>query len=267
MRSSASFKDQDASRFARGISADLREIDNPDPLATARMNYLDRILAAVDAVKRAFPDPRGVQVAELGSAQANMSLLLAEAGYSVLAVDLDQGFLDYAKAKHERGDLAFERCDLQGLQGRRFDAVILAEVIEHCAYPEDVSAKAMALVKPGGLLVVTTPNGSRLKQDLPTFSRFASREARKELEARQFGPDGEDHLFLFTLEEMDAVLPAGKRLSLGYCGGSLMINSKSRHLLRLLPRSWAPKAVRLAAAVPGLRRLASHNLIAVIQAP
>jgi 2-polyprenyl-3-methyl-5-hydroxy-6-metoxy-1,4-benzoquinol methylase len=41
-----------------------------------------------------------------------------------------------------------------------FDAVLITEVIEHVAHPDEFLAKTAALVKPHGSIVLTTPNGT-----------------------------------------------------------------------------------------------------------
>src|SRR5579859_4816014 len=187
-------------RFSTLLQVDQREIDNPDPYKPACRNYMDRIEKVVDLVARRVP--LGRTVAEIGCAQGNMSLLLAERGYKVQAIDLNPEFLNYSRMKYEKGDIEWVHSNLEDLEKDvRFDAIILAEIIEHCAWPEKVIQGALERLNPGGFLVVTTPNAEKVGEHLPTFSNFNSEEKRKELEKAQFGPAGEDHLFLFTMGE------------------------------------------------------------------
>lgn len=252
-------------RFARILETDQREIDNPDPYRPACRNYMDRIEKIMMLVGKMSPP--GVAVGEIGCAQGNMSLLLAEKGYKVKAFDINPDFLEYSKLKYEHGDMEWVHSNLEDLaEGLRFDAIILGEIIEHCAWPEKVIQTAVHRLNPGGLLIVTTPNAEKMGEHLPTFSKFESEEKRKELEKTQFGPAGEDHLFLFTMKEMLSLVPEGTEIiEAGYLGGSLAFNSKSHHLFRVLPLKFYAKIIRAAAQLPILNRFSFHNLYMVLR--
>ncbi len=254
-------------RFRLLLEADQREIDNPDPYKPACRNYMDRIEKVVDLV--ASRVPFGGRVAEIGCAQGNMSLMLAERGYKVKAIDLNPEFLNYSRLKYEKGDIEWVHSNLEDLEAEaRFDAIVLAEIIEHCAWPEKVVQGALDRLNPGGFLVVTTPNAEKAGERLPTFSNFAGEEKRKELEKMQFGPAGEDHLFLFTMREMKSLVPKGSRIaSAGYLGGSLAFNSKTHPLFRALPLGFYRRLIRGMAWVPLFNRYSFHNIYMVLQKP
>ena len=78
---------------------DLREIDAEDQRSHFALKYLDRLEAVRAAVRRHVTAP-GL-VAEIGCAQANLGLLLAEEGYAVVALDLMPQAVSYARRKHE----------------------------------------------------------------------------------------------------------------------------------------------------------------------
>jgi 2-polyprenyl-3-methyl-5-hydroxy-6-metoxy-1,4-benzoquinol methylase len=246
---------------------DKREIDNPDLYAHARLNYLDRWYKLLEILKRKYPQAAGICVADIGCGQGNLSLALAELGFKVTAVDIDPDYLEYARLKQERGDVQWVRGNFDELDlNSGFDIIILGELIEHCAYPEDFVQKALRYLKPSGILLITTPNASMFRNTLPTFGKLRAREARKFLEERQFGPDGCDHLFLFKLSEIKYILPSTTRLEeTGYLGGTVLINRHTEFLLRWLPVRWAEKVERLVAATPLLNRLTCHGIYAVIR--
>ncbi|MCD4813055.1 methyltransferase domain-containing protein [bacterium] len=254
-------------QFDRMIKFDKREIDNPDVYHHARLNYLDRLYKTLAVFRARFSKPEEILVADIGCAQGNLSLLLAEAGFRVTALDIDPDYLAYAEKKYEKGNIqwvqgSFDKQDLPGF----YDVVVLGEIIEHCAYPEDFIEKALAFLKPGGILWVTTPNALMFRNHLPTFGQLQRREDRKFLEEKQFGPDGEDHLFLFTLSDLKLILPKGVVLKkAGYLGGTVLINRRTTFFLRVLPKSWLLGLERLVANVPVLNRLTCHGLYAVLE--
>ena len=89
-----------------------------------------------------------------------------------------------------------------------FDCVVLGELLEHCADPSAIVAEAAQALRPGGYLLVTTPNGAYHGSELPAYRPEAADD--EALRARQFGPEGSDHLFAFTAESLQAVAAGGR---------------------------------------------------------
>jgi len=219
-------------------------------------------------IKKAYPNPHDVTVAELGCAQANTSLLLAEAGYNVLAIDITSTDLEYSRKKYEKGDIEWINADISHLCLRlgTVDIVILGEVVEHCAYPEIIVAIALEHLREGGFVLVTTPNGSRIKPSRPTFSHVLERTQRNALEKTQFGAVGRSHLFLFTLAELCSITPAsGRIVGKGYFGGTVLINAYSYGLCRLLPLQIIEAAIRVLSRIPILNRTTYNNIFVMIR--
>lgn len=118
--------------------------------------------------------PAGSRVLDVAAAQGNFSLTLAEMGYDVTWNDLREELAGYAKVKHERGALQFAPGDVFQLAfPAPFDAVLITEIIEHVAHPDDFLVSIAGLLRPGGYVVMTTPNGRYFKNDLPKFSECA----------------------------------------------------------------------------------------------
>ena len=252
-------------KFRKLIEADKREIDNSILFHHGRLNYVDRLNKMTEVLLKKYGGILGVRVADVGCCQANLSMLLAEKGFDVTAIDINPDFLEYAKMKYEKGNIKWVRGNFDSLKMEGlFDVIILGEIIEHCAYPEDFLKKASEYLKDGGMLLVTTPNAKMFMNNLPTFGSLRKREDRTFLEKRQFGPDGEDHLFLFTLSDLKLIIPKGIKLEeSGFLGGTVLINKRTYPLLKILPKGWPEKLERLIAGIPLLNYFICHGIYAV----
>jgi 2-polyprenyl-6-hydroxyphenyl methylase/3-demethylubiquinone-9 3-methyltransferase len=226
---------------------DLQEIFGAIDARGYAYAYAQRRRHTLELVGRAARPP--ARVLDIAAAQGNFSLALAEAGYEVTWNDLRADLIDYVSLKHDRGDLHFapgNAFDL-GLDGR-FDVVLITEIIEHVAHPDQFLQKVGRLLHPGGHVVMTTPNGGYFRNRLPKFSECpdASR-----FEAVQFKPDSDGHIFLLHLDELPSLAAAA---GLEILETRLFTNSltnghlKTERLLRLLPRP----------LVEGLDRATTH---------
>jgi len=144
--------------------------------------------------------PPGGRVLDLAAAQGNFSLALAENGYRVTWNDLRADLEGYVRLKHERGDIEFAPGNVFDLEfSAPFDAVLMTEIIEHVAHPDRFLTKAAALVRPGGVIVMTTPNGAYFRNRLPRFADCADPSI---FESAQFKPDSDGHIFLLHPDEV-----------------------------------------------------------------
>jgi len=101
----------------------------------------------------------GATVVDVGAGAGALAQRLHDLGYDVLAVDVDE--------KPFGAEVPFQRLDfndraavdgfLRAHQGR-FDVVLGIEVIEHVENPWQYLRDLRALAKPGGHVVVSTPN-------------------------------------------------------------------------------------------------------------
>ena len=180
------------------------------------------------------------KVLDIGCAQGNIATLLAEQDFDTVALDLNQNFLNYAKKKREFGKISYVCASALKMpfKDNAFDAIIMGELIEHAAYPEKLLQEAKRVLKKEGVIIITTPNNhvflSMLSGVKPHL--FNPSKNRKNLVKRQFGPAGEDHLFVFDKKSLDALLETQcfKTISAGYVNSFLM-NPFTYHLFKFIP--------------------------------
>jgi 2-polyprenyl-6-hydroxyphenyl methylase/3-demethylubiquinone-9 3-methyltransferase len=141
----------------------------------------------------------GARVIDIAAAQGNFSLALAERGYEVTWNDLREELAGYVALKHDSGNIRYVAGNAFELNERGFDGALIAEIIEHVAHPDAFLAKVAELVRPGGYIFLTTPNGAYIRNTLPRFSDCPDPRI---FEGIQFKPDSNGHIFLLYRDEL-----------------------------------------------------------------
>lgn len=104
--------------------------------------------------------PPSGSVLELGPGPGAMTRVLLARGYQVTVVENDPEALQTLKTlgvEAIEGDL--DRADwLAGLGGRRFDAILACDVLEHLRNPDRVLRAAGDFLQPMGSLILSIPN-------------------------------------------------------------------------------------------------------------
>jgi SAM-dependent methyltransferase len=99
-------------------------------------------------------------VLDVGCGTGNLSLPLASLGYPVTGIDVDPASVADVAAKNPFAWASFRVADPLSFEpGRRFPIIVLSEVLEHLEDPARALARLAHLAEPGGLLVLTVPNG------------------------------------------------------------------------------------------------------------
>jgi len=160
--------------------------------------YQKRFNTTLGLIQSALPS--GSSVIDIAAAQGNFSLTLAERGYKVVWNDLRSDLIDYVKLKYEKGNIKYLAGNAFELnQSEQFDCVLISEVIEHVAHPDQFLLNAAAITKPGGIVVMSTPNGQYFKNSLPKFSECTDPSV---FESEQFKPNADGHIFLLWPDEI-----------------------------------------------------------------
>ena len=101
-------------------------------------------------------DLRGARVLDVGCGTGHLLEMLRSVGANATGIDVDPGSVEQA----QRRGLDVQRVSIEAVPtDPGFDVVILNDVIEHPLEPIPFLRTTLARVKPGGLLMIWTPNG------------------------------------------------------------------------------------------------------------
>ena len=155
---------------------------------TATLEYYARFL---DWMTRKMRLP-GRRLLDIGCSTGAFLKVAREAGWQVQGLEIGIASARYAKENlglnvHNGSLYDFEK------PAESFDAVAMIEVIEHLEYPAAAISQAHQLLKPDGLLLVTTPNFDSLYRRL-----FGNRWWVINCE--------DEHIVLFTLDTLTGML-------------------------------------------------------------
>ncbi|MEA5503457.1 methyltransferase domain-containing protein [Halotia wernerae UHCC 0503] len=237
---------------------DLLEIYGDSPLTGYAYAYANRRKHTLDFIKKVAKP--GAKILDVAAAQGNFSLLLAELGYEVTWNDLREELIDYVKMKWESGIIHYVPGNIFELYfDTKFDVVLIAEVIEHVAHPDDFLRKISQMLKPEGYIVMSTPNGEYFNNRLPKFSDCTDPSQYEEI---QFKPNSDGHIFLIHLDELEELT---HKAGLVVQDIRLITNSltnghiKLHYLLKILPKTWVATFEKLTNSVPLVLKRKLHT--------
>ena len=198
--------------------------------------YASRQERTLQLISEALPP--GSKILDVAAAQGNFSLTMAEQGYRVTWNDLREDLEEYVRQKHETGEIEFAPGNVFELGFKEdFDCVLITEIIEHVAHPNEFLKKIASMVKPGGYIVMSTPNGAYFRNRLPRFSDCPDSSIFEDV---QFKPNSDGHIFLLWPDE---IVSLGNKAGLKLEKHSIFTNSltaghiKLETVLKILPRS------------------------------
>jgi cyclopropane fatty-acyl-phospholipid synthase-like methyltransferase len=110
----------------------------------------------LDLFRRFFPHP--AKVADLAAGEGAFSLQLKELGHDVHAIDASSDNWKVADIPLEQRDLDSEFSASVVAETGKFDAVAAIEIVEHLENPFRFLRECAGLLKPDGILFLTTPN-------------------------------------------------------------------------------------------------------------
>ena len=243
---------------------DLWEVfgDNSNKVHTCMFKLRHR--KTLDLVRRHCD--HGARVLDVGAAQGNFTLPMAEAGYVVTWNDILASRVGYVKLQYSAGEVSYRPGNLFELPfGKDFDCVLATEIVEHVAHPDEFVRKLAEFVRPGGKIIITTPNGAYVRNRLPRWSTYSDFD---DAERRQFQPDADGHIFALHEDEVRSIAARLGIKVLEVCYVSNPMPSGSRYLrflLRILPESVVLASDRVLRVHPWLQRRFGWTLVAALE--
>jgi ubiquinone/menaquinone biosynthesis C-methylase UbiE len=135
----------------------------------------------------------GDRALDNGCGDGRFTGLLAEVGAEAIGLDVAEAALRRARAAHP--DITFVRTPMEGplpFDDNAFDVVWASEVIEHVADTARWLSEARRVLRPGGRLLITTPNHPRFAILIGGLERYADPLS--------------DHLHLYTRKSLRQLL-------------------------------------------------------------
>jgi 2-polyprenyl-3-methyl-5-hydroxy-6-metoxy-1,4-benzoquinol methylase len=109
------------------------------------------------------------KVLDIGCGNGNIALALGSLGFNVKGIDVDDASIETANSINTFANVAFEVADANKFTiNDEYDVVICSEVLEHLPHPEELVQSAHRILKPGGIMIVTVPNGYGPRETIMT---------------------------------------------------------------------------------------------------
>lgn len=121
---------------------------------------------------------KGKSVLDIASGDGYGSDLLAQVADNVIGVDLSEQAISHAKTRYSRDNLEFRQGDCVAipLEDRTVDLIVSFETLEHHDRHEDMLWECRRILKPGGILIMSTPD-KLVYTDIPnTKNPFHAKE-------------------------------------------------------------------------------------------
>jgi SAM-dependent methyltransferase len=145
---------------------------------------------ALEDLRLKFPD-RGTLL-EIGCSYGGFLAEARRDGWNVTGIELNEDAVRYGREQHGLKVFSADLRSTLSERGELYDAVVLFHVIEHVPDPIQFLMDCRKLLKPGGVLVLKTPNASSFAARLSgSFWQWISPPA---------------HLFLYCPRTLDLLL-------------------------------------------------------------
>ncbi|AMQ57487.1 class I SAM-dependent methyltransferase [Algoriphagus sanaruensis] len=143
----------------------------PGALDKTAMEHLHRYAICLEMVKNK-------NVLDIASGEGYGSFLLAKEASQVIGVDLAQEAIDHARASYPKENLQFIQGSILEIPSpdHSFDVVVSFETLEHVSDHEQTFAEIKRVLKPDGILIISTPEKSVYSDEVNYSNPFHEKE-------------------------------------------------------------------------------------------
>lgn len=136
--------------------------DSAEPLTTLS-DFEAMYWFIADRVKALDPD-RKAKILEVGCGLGYLTHALKTAGHDIRGLDISSSAVEAAKQTYGPYYVCADVNVFPATTDERFDIIVMTEVVEHLEEPLAVLSSLRALLKPGGVALVSTPSKDFLPQ-------------------------------------------------------------------------------------------------------
>ena len=219
------------------------ESNAPTPYLRENLWGYGKRLRFVDgAIQREFPGKKrtDLRILDIGCGNGSqLAIPLADGGYDVTAVDSHQPSIQ--RGRRLGPAVKFHHGIVSDLPLSKFDCVIISEVLEHLAAPEQLLGMALPYLAEPGILIITVPNGyGEFEWDQRFYSalnidklvRWLRSIFQRSKQNEDFGgsDDESPHLQRFTLPSLYKMFDRHHLLPIEARGTSLLSGPFVAHL-------------------------------------
>lgn len=134
----------------------------------SRFADIKRLGFILDAIRKHIGSSGSIL--DVGCGNGVISRYIGEHGYTVLGIDVSDKTIAAAQTANKLSNVEFKVLSAESLvaDGKKYDAVICSEVLEHLTDPNKLLGTLQNVVAENGILIVTVPNGKGPRESLVT---------------------------------------------------------------------------------------------------
>jgi ubiquinone/menaquinone biosynthesis C-methylase UbiE len=122
------------------------------------------------------------QVLDAACGEGYGSDILAQISKQVIGVDIDQASIEHARKRYKRDNLEFIQasCAQLPFKDSSFEVVVSFETLEHLQHQQQMLAEFNRVLKPNGLLLISTPDKKHYSDERGFENEYHVKELYKE---------------------------------------------------------------------------------------
>lgn len=131
---------------------------------TSDLKYFDEFLTTVS----------GNKILDLGCGMGHYSQYMSNKGFQVTGIDFSEGMLNIAKRTYKQPEfLVGDVCNLEIINGRKFNGVVLAFLLHHLSKKEveDLFSNLRNYLEPDAKLLILLREGNEVLEEEEPFNR------------------------------------------------------------------------------------------------